>query len=122
MLRALFVAFVILALLGDARIFLFVLNRVVMGSHKEERSPWNWLMFAVPPLLLALTLLFWPLSRMIDRLMSTRLLERFTPQRLEELAWSIALAKLGLLWLIVSTAVGLFRLVQLIDIMALVTL
>jgi len=54
--RALYAAFILVALVGDARIFLFVMNRFVMGSHKEERSPWNWLMFVVPPLLLALTL------------------------------------------------------------------
>ena len=47
LLRALFAAFVLLALLGDARIFLFVMNRVVFGSHRQEKSPWHWLMFAV---------------------------------------------------------------------------
>lgn len=65
MTRALFAAFVLLALLGDARIFLFVMNRVVMGNHKEERSPWNWLMFVVPPLLLVLTFKLAPLWLMI---------------------------------------------------------
>lgn len=55
--RALFAAFVLLALLGDARIFLFVMNRFVFGSHREEKSPWQWLMWAVPPVLLLLTIL-----------------------------------------------------------------
>lgn len=53
--RAFFAAFVLLALLGDARIFLFVMNRVVFGSHRQEKSPWHWLMWVVPPLLLVLT-------------------------------------------------------------------
>ncbi len=57
LLRAAFFAFFALALLGDARIFLFVINRVVFGSHREEKSRWHWLLYALPPLLLALTAL-----------------------------------------------------------------
>ena len=49
--RALFFAFIALALLGDARIFLFVLNRFVFGDHQEEKNPWHWLMFVTPPVL-----------------------------------------------------------------------
>src|SRR6202035_4002019 len=101
-----FAAFVLLALLGDARIFLFILNRVVFGAHREEKSPWTWLIFTVPPLLLFLTALFWPLNRWIDLLMSTRFVERITQQRIEELAWSIALAKIGASWLIIAAVVG----------------
>jgi uncharacterized protein len=59
--RAFFAAFVVVALLGDARIFLFIMNRVVFGSHREEKSPWHWLMWTVPPLLLVLTI--WPRVR-----------------------------------------------------------
>ncbi len=51
-----FLSLVALALLGDARIFLFVLNRFVFGSHRHETSPWKWLMYATPPVLLFLTL------------------------------------------------------------------
>ena len=38
--------------------------------------------------------------------MSTRFVERITPQRIEELAWSIALAKIGASWLIIAAVVG----------------
>ena len=68
--QAVFALFVLLALFGDARIFLFIMNRVVFGSHRQEKSPWHWLMWTVPPLLLVLTALFWPLSRWIDRLLT----------------------------------------------------
>ena len=40
------------ALLGDARIFLFIMNRVVLGDHREEHSPWKPLLYVVPPVLL----------------------------------------------------------------------
>ena len=107
MLRSVFFAFLLLALLGDARIFLFVMNRLVFGSHREEKSNWHWLMYAVPPLLLALTALFWPLNQWIEWLMGTRAFERITPQRLEEVVWSLALAKLGAVWLISIVGLGL---------------
>src|ERR1043165_7926997 len=103
--RALFAAFVLLALLGDARIFLFVMNRVVFGSHREEKSPWHWLMWTVPPVLLALTALFWPLNQWIDRLFSVPAIERLTPERIAQLAWTLTLAKIGVGWLIVAGAV-----------------
>ena len=48
MIRSVFFAFVALALLGDARIFLFILNRVVFGSHRQERNPTWPLIVAVP--------------------------------------------------------------------------
>ena len=104
--RTLFAAFVFLALLGDARIFLFVMNRFVFGSHREEKSPWQWLMWAVPPVLLALTALFWPLSRWVERLLSVPAIEHITPDRLEDLAWTAALAKAGVAWLFVAAVVG----------------
>ena len=56
MARGAFYAFVLLSLLGDARMFLFVMNRFVYGSHRQEKSPWNWLFWVVPPVLLVLTL------------------------------------------------------------------
>ncbi len=59
MLRPLFFILLFLALVGDARIFLFVANRIVFGSHREEDSPHKWLLWATPPLLLAFAVLFW---------------------------------------------------------------
>jgi uncharacterized protein len=106
MVRLVFFAFLALALLGDARIFLFVLNHLVFGGHREEKSHWHWLLYAAPPLLLALTALFWPLNQWIDRLMSTPVIERIAPERLEEIAWSLALAKIGAAWLIIAAGVG----------------
>lgn len=58
--RPLFFALLALALIGDARVMLFVMNRFVFGSHREEKSKLHWMMYAVPPLLLVLTLLIWP--------------------------------------------------------------
>jgi uncharacterized protein len=57
--RAVFVIFVLLALLGAARIFLFVLNRVVFGSHRQEKNPWGWLVYVTTPALIILTALLW---------------------------------------------------------------
>ena len=116
--RIIFAAFVLLALLGDARIFLFILNRFVYGSHRKERSPWEWLIFVAPPLLLALTALFWPLSQWIDRLLTTAFMERITPERLEELAWSLLLAKVGVAWLIVAACVGSYWILDRVRVIA----
>jgi predicted MPP superfamily phosphohydrolase len=104
--RLVFFAFILLALLGDARIFLFVMNRFVFGSHREEQSPWKWLMFVTPPLLLVLTALIWPVNQWIDRLLSSRVVERIAPERMEEIVWSLALAKVGAGWLIIAAVVG----------------
>lgn len=88
--RAVFAVFVLFALLGDARIFLFVLNRVVFGSHRQEKSPWHFLMYTVPPVLLLLTTLFWIVPRWLDR-----------PHE------APALAAIGTAWLIIAAAVGM---------------
>ena len=56
--RPLFVVLLLFALIGDARVMLFVLNRIVFGSHREEKSKLHWMLYAVPPVLLALTLLY----------------------------------------------------------------
>ena len=88
--KAVFAVFVLFALLGDARIFLFIMNRVVFGSHRQERSPWHFLMYTVPPLLLLLTSLFWIVPRWIDRPGEAPLL-----------------AAVGTVWLIVASAVGM---------------
>jgi uncharacterized protein len=98
MVRIVFAAFVLLALLGDARIFLFVMNRFVYGSHREEHSPWQWLFYATPPLLLIMTALFWPLNHLLDRLMAS--------QQIEDIALNLLLAKIGASWLIIAAAVG----------------
>ena len=108
MLRIVFFVFVVLALLGDARIFLYIMNRMVFGSHRHEKSEWSFLMYVVPPLLLFLTALFWPLNTWIDRLMNTRLVERVTPDRIEDIASSPLLAQIGAIWLIVAAAVGAY--------------
>jgi predicted MPP superfamily phosphohydrolase len=107
-LRPLFFVLLALALVGDARIFLFVLNRIVFGGHREEKNPLHWLLYAVPPLLLALTLLFWPLHRWIAVLANNELVERFTPDAIENLVWSLAIAKLGAAWLFIAAAVGVY--------------
>jgi predicted MPP superfamily phosphohydrolase len=112
MLRVLFFALLALALIGDARIFLFVLNRIVFGSHREEKSKLHWLLYAVPPLLLVLTLLFWPLHRWIALIADNRLFERFTPDRVEEVLVSLAVAKLGAIWLFVAAGVGAYWIVD----------
>src|SRR3981081_2624885 len=112
MIRALLVFIVLLAPLGDARIFLFILNRVVFGDHRQERSPYNFLIWALPPLLLVLTGLFWPLNLWVERVLTYRLVERIAPERLEDIAWSAALAKVGAVWMIVAACVGLYWIVD----------
>jgi predicted MPP superfamily phosphohydrolase len=111
-LAGLFYILLPLALLGDARIFLFVVNRLVFGSHREEKSPFSWLLWTVPPVLLFLTLLFWPLHQVVERLAAWDPLERITPEPVERLIWSVFWAKLGAGWLFVAAAVGLYWLVD----------
>ena len=118
MLRLVFFAFVLLALLGDARIFLFIMNRFVFGNHREEKSPWQWMFYVAPPLLLVLTLSFWPLNQWIDRLMATSFVERIAPERLEDMALSLALAKVGAVWLIFAASVGAYWLLERIRVIA----
>jgi predicted MPP superfamily phosphohydrolase len=93
MLRPLFFTLLFFALFGDARVFLFVANRIVFGSHREEKSRFHWLLYAVPPLLLVLTLLFWPLHAWIDDLTD----DRFA-----------FLATLGAAWLFVAAGIGVY--------------
>lgn len=100
------------ALLGDARIFLFIMNRVVFGDHREEHSPWKPLLYVVPPVLLFLTALFWPLHRWMTWLMERPLVERVTPDIFERLYWMIPLAKLGAAWLIAAACVGAYWIVD----------
>jgi predicted MPP superfamily phosphohydrolase len=112
MLRFLFFAFVALALLGDLRIFLYVLNRMVFGNHKEEQSPWQWLIFVMPPALVFLTAMFRPLGNWIDMLISTSYAQRVVPARIEDVVWSLFFAKLGAAWLIIAAAVGIHWIVD----------
>src|SRR2546430_1909720 len=88
--RLIFAVFVLFALLGDARIFRFVINRGVFGSHRQERSPWHFLMYIVPPVLVLLTALFWIVPRWLER-----------PHE------APALAAIGTAWLIIAAAVGM---------------
>ncbi|HYR28078.1 MAG TPA: hypothetical protein VEU30_06400, partial [Thermoanaerobaculia bacterium] len=112
MLRPLFFFLLVLALIGDARIFLFVMNRLVFGSHREEKSPWHFLLYAIPPVLLFLTLLFWPLHAWIGALADNRIVEKFTPDRMESVPWSLWGAKAGSAWLFLAAAVGAYWIVD----------
>ena len=96
MLRPLFFLLLALALLGDARIFLFVANRFVFGSHLHEKSPWKWMLYVVPPLLLILTLLFRPLHRWLDD---------FAPE-------PQLLAQIGAAWLFIAAGVGVYWIID----------
>lgn len=108
MLRPLFFSLLVLALIGDARIFLFVANRIVFGSHREEKAKLHWLIYAVPPLLLFLTLLFWPLHAWIRDLADNRLVERIAPEPVERVLWSLFWAKIGSAWLFIAAGVGAY--------------
>jgi uncharacterized protein len=112
MLEPLFLTLLVLALFGDARIVLFVMNRLVFGDHREEKSPWTWMLYTIPPLLLALTLLFWPLNRWIRILAEKDSIERVTPDRVESFLLSPVLAQIGTAWLLVAASVGLYWLVD----------
>ncbi|HSP35321.1 MAG TPA: hypothetical protein VLU46_13475, partial [Thermoanaerobaculia bacterium] len=107
-----FFILVAFALLGDARIFLFVMNRVVFGNHREEKSPWQPLLYITPPVLLFLTLLFWPLHRWIAWFMERPFVERVTPDPLERVIWWIPAARLGAGWLIGAACVGVYWIVD----------
>jgi predicted MPP superfamily phosphohydrolase len=112
MLRPLFFVLLTLALIGDARVMLFVMNRIVFGGHKEEKAKLHWLLYAVPPLLLFLTLLFWPLEGWIRELSDTRVVDQLTPERVERAIASPALAKLGSVWLFVAAGIGVYWIVD----------
>ena len=112
MLTILFFALLVLAFLGDARIFLFVMNRVVFGDHREEKSHLHWLLYAVPPVLVGLTLLFWPLRGWIRLIESNTLVEKLTPEFLDQFAWSLNLAKIGASWLFLAAGVGVYWIVD----------
>ena len=108
MIRPLFFSLLLLALIGDARVMLFVMNRIVFGSHREERAKLHWMLYAVPPLLLFLTLLFWPLHSWIADLADNRIVERIAPESAERVMRSLMVAKLGAAWLFIAAGVGAY--------------
>ncbi|MBK5258840.1 MAG: hypothetical protein JJE51_04550, partial [Thermoanaerobaculia bacterium] len=112
MLHILFFLLVFFALLGDARIFLFIMNRVVFGDHRHEKNPWSFLLWSVPPVLLGLTLLFWPLQRWIGWFASRRIVTRVTPQPIEDILGSTLWPKIGAAWLVLAAMVGIYWIVE----------
>lgn len=118
MLRFFFFLLLAFALLGDARIFLFVMNRLVFGSHRHEKSPWAPLMWITPIVLLILTSLFWPLHRWIDWMLRREVIDRVTPEAIERVDWDTMLGKAGLGWLMIAAAVGVYWIVETIRIRA----
>lgn len=118
MLRPLFFALLLLALVGDARVFLFVMNRIVWGSHREEKSPHQWMLYVIPPLLLVLTLLFWPLHQWIQDVADSRVIERITPEPLERIVWSLTLAKIGSAWLFIAAGIGAYWIMDRLRVLA----
>lgn len=118
LIRAIFYTFILFALLGDARIFLFVANRYVFASRRHENTLYSKLIWFMPPLLLALTALFWPLSVWFERLLTMQWFDRIVPDRIEDLAWSILIAKTGAGWLVIAAAVGIFWVVDRIRVLS----
>lgn len=108
--RGIFSVFVLLALLGDARIVLFILNRVVFGGHRQEKNPWGLLLFIVLPLLVILTALLWPLAQWIDAPSAAPL-----PPQIGA-AWLIIAAAVGLYWLLDRVRINAFGVPPLVGI------
>jgi predicted MPP superfamily phosphohydrolase len=109
MFRAIFYAFILLALLGDARIFLFVANRYVYAARRHPKTPNTLLIGFLPPLLIALTALFWPLGVWLDRML--------TGSWLDLIDWSFILVKAGGAWLLIASSVGIFWIIDRIRIL-----
>jgi predicted MPP superfamily phosphohydrolase len=107
MLQSLFFVLLILALVGDARVFFFVANRIVFGSHLEEKPPFEWMLKAVPPLLVGLTLLFWPLHRWIAALTDHAPISLSMANVI-----SLTLAKIGAGWLFIAAGIGAYWIVD----------
>ena len=118
LIRAIYYSFVLLALIGDVRIFLFVANRYVFASHREEENVYAKLIWFMPPLLIALTAFFWPLSVWIERLVTMQWFDRVVPDRIEDVAWSILIAKIGAGWLIIAASAGIFWIVDRIRVLS----
>lgn len=112
MLIAVFFVLLFFALLGDARVFLFVMNRLVFGSHREEKSEWHFLLRTLPVFLILLTALFWPLQQWVWWLASRDLVERVTPDRLERVLARPWLAWIGFAWLVAAAIIGFLWIVH----------
>lgn len=112
MLLPLFFALLTLALIGDARVFFFVANRLVFGSHLEEKPRFEWVLKIVPPLLLFLTLLFWPLHQWLRALVENRIVERITPARIEHALGSVLLAQIGAAWMFLAAGIGAYWIID----------
>lgn len=78
----LFFTLLTFALIGDARIFFFVANRIVFGTHREEKIALKWMLRVTPLLLLVLTLLAWPIRHPVGE------------------AWLLVAAGIGIYWII----------------------
>lgn len=74
------------ALLGDARIFVFLLNHVVFGTHKRATRPWKWGVWAAPPLLLFLTAIVRPWLFIAAAIGAYWVLDRFRVLRAGQLS------------------------------------
>lgn len=82
-----------LALAGNVRIGVFILNRAVFGS-REEDALMKWLLIVIPPVLLAMTTLYWLAWRELRE------------DRLTTAGW------IGWGWLLVTAAVGLYWIID----------
>ncbi len=112
MARVVFFTLLPLALLGDARILLFVVNRFVFGSHRHEHTPWKWLIWILPPILAVLTALFWPLHQWLRWFVAHDAVDLITPDSIERVIGSLFLAKLGGSWLLIAGGIGLYWVVD----------
>lgn len=89
----LLVLLVLLGLVGNARIGLFILNRAVFGVKSEKHDAMKWLLIAIPPLLLAMTSLYWFAWREATEDQLSRL-------GMAGWVWSLLTAAVGLYWII----------------------
>ncbi|HXI12536.1 MAG TPA: metallophosphoesterase [Thermoanaerobaculia bacterium] len=89
-----FACLALLAFAGTTRIGLFTLNRGVFGQKSDKFDRMKWLMVAIPPLLILLTLLFYPLCVAIQD-------GFWTP-------WATG----GAIWLLLSCATGAYWIVD----------
>ncbi|MGH9458874.1 MAG: metallophosphoesterase [Thermoanaerobaculia bacterium] len=80
------------ALFGNARIGLFILNRVVFGQ-REEHDRMKVFLIAIPPVLLALASLYWFAWREIAA-------QRLSAVGLAGWAWLLLSASVGLYWIV----------------------
>jgi len=82
-----------IALLGTARIGLFALNRMVFGQKTDEHDVLKWMIVVLPPILLALTTLYYPLYRAFED-------GHWTPWATAGGIWLTAAAGTGVYWIV----------------------